>query len=263
MKATATRPSDTPSPRADEAFTCCETPLPWPTRAEDRTCPECGTVWEHDGIDLGAGARIKPVPAAYEAQLAERAAEMLPDLTLAERLELLGAMSPEDMSTCLASIATMYPQAFDFSIVRDRALAGRLTTVLVASEDEDDEDQPHCRACGAGVGIFMGHGDGWHHFSGAGTPEAGREGRTRERIPARDRRRDRDPRHPRVREGRARRPGVGSVSGSGCRSNWSSSMKAHYAAGTTSPPISAARTAVCTESQKTGCPGAPYGRCAT
>jgi hypothetical protein len=45
---------------ADETFTCCETPLPWPTRAEDRTCPECGTVWEHDGVDLGAGARIKP-----------------------------------------------------------------------------------------------------------------------------------------------------------------------------------------------------------
>jgi hypothetical protein len=40
-------------------FTCCETPLPWPVRAEDRTCPECGTVWEHDGVDLGAGARIK------------------------------------------------------------------------------------------------------------------------------------------------------------------------------------------------------------
>jgi hypothetical protein len=46
--------------RAGDTFTCCETPLPWPTRTEDRTCPECGTVWEHDGVSLGAGARIKP-----------------------------------------------------------------------------------------------------------------------------------------------------------------------------------------------------------
>lgn len=48
-----------PAP-AGETFTCCETPLPWPARTEDRTCPECGTVWEHDGVDIGAGARIKP-----------------------------------------------------------------------------------------------------------------------------------------------------------------------------------------------------------
>ena len=67
MKVTAIRPPDTPSPRAGETFTCCETPLAWPTRTEDRTCPECGTVWEHDGVDLGAGARIKPVPAPQEA----------------------------------------------------------------------------------------------------------------------------------------------------------------------------------------------------
>jgi hypothetical protein len=53
----------TASPADTGTFICCETPLPWPSRTEDRTCPECGTVWEHDGVDLGAGARIKP-PAA-------------------------------------------------------------------------------------------------------------------------------------------------------------------------------------------------------
>lgn len=53
----------TASPARAGTFTCCETPLPSPSRTEDRTCPECGTVWEHDGVDLGAGARIKP-PAA-------------------------------------------------------------------------------------------------------------------------------------------------------------------------------------------------------
>jgi hypothetical protein len=62
-------PSAARSPRVGETFTCCETPLPWPTRTEDRPCPECGTVWEHDGVDLGAGARIKP-GVATEAGLA-------------------------------------------------------------------------------------------------------------------------------------------------------------------------------------------------
>lgn len=58
-------PSTTTSePYGDgEAFPCdCGRPIPWPTRAEDRGCPDCGTVWEHDGIDLGAGARIKSSP---------------------------------------------------------------------------------------------------------------------------------------------------------------------------------------------------------
>jgi hypothetical protein len=62
-------PSAARSPRVGETFTCCETPLPWPTRTEDHTWPECGTVWEHDGVDLGAGARIKP-GVATEAGLA-------------------------------------------------------------------------------------------------------------------------------------------------------------------------------------------------
>jgi len=62
---------------AGGTFTCCETPMPWPTGSQDRVCPECGTVWEHDGIDLGAGARIKPEAAQPDetlgAQLAGRA----------------------------------------------------------------------------------------------------------------------------------------------------------------------------------------------
>ena len=65
MKVTATRPPETPALGVGETFTCCETPIPWPARTEDRTCPECGTVWEHDGVDLGAGARIKPEPAPH------------------------------------------------------------------------------------------------------------------------------------------------------------------------------------------------------
>ena len=29
--------------------------------------------------------------------------------------------------------------------------------------------EPYCAGCGAWVGIFRGHGDGWHHFRGSGT----------------------------------------------------------------------------------------------
>jgi hypothetical protein len=47
-----------------DTFTCCETALPWPTKTEDRTCPECKTVWEREPADLGAGARIKHSPYA-------------------------------------------------------------------------------------------------------------------------------------------------------------------------------------------------------
>ena len=40
-------------------FTCCNTAIPWPTGTEDRTCPDCGTVWEREPVDLGAGVWIK------------------------------------------------------------------------------------------------------------------------------------------------------------------------------------------------------------
>ena len=104
----------------------------------------------------------------HEDQLAGRIGELLPDLCPAERPELLGVMDPDDMSTMLAWIATVYPLVFDFAIVRDRALAGRLVTRL--AEDEDDVE-PYCRGCGASIGIFYGHGDAWLHFTGEGTPD--------------------------------------------------------------------------------------------
>ena len=46
----------------DSTFTCCMTAMPWPMKAEDRTCPECGTVWKREPVDIGAGARIKACP---------------------------------------------------------------------------------------------------------------------------------------------------------------------------------------------------------
>ena len=108
--------------------------------------------------------------ATYEAQLAGRVGELLPGLHPEERLDLLGAMDRNDLNTSLAWIAALYPQVFDFAIVRDRTLASRLTARLAGDQDEDEEKaEPSCRTCGAAVGIFLGHGEGWHHFRGQGT----------------------------------------------------------------------------------------------
>ena len=109
----------------------------------------------------------------YAGQLAERVDELLPDLNTDERLELLGAMDPDDMSRSLAWIAAMYPQVFDFALVRDRGLAERLTTLLAEDEDDGlDDEEPYCGTCGATVGIFIGHGDAWRHYRGEGTPDS-------------------------------------------------------------------------------------------
>lgn len=113
------------------------------------------------------GSGQPPAAATYEGQLAVRVGELLPDLNADERLELLDAMDPGDMSTTLAWIAAAYPQVFDFALVRDRGLVERLNARL--DDDQADDDEPYCGTCGARVGIFLGHGDAWHHYRGEGT----------------------------------------------------------------------------------------------
>jgi hypothetical protein len=56
---------------ASETFKCCSIPMPWPTEADDRTCPECGLVYERGPVDIGAGARIKHHPDLTDDQDAE------------------------------------------------------------------------------------------------------------------------------------------------------------------------------------------------
>src|ERR1700733_14390618 len=67
-----------------------------------------------------------PAAGAYERQLAERSAELLPGVGLEERLELLGVMEADDLRTSLAWLASHEPRLFDFALVRDRALVERL-----------------------------------------------------------------------------------------------------------------------------------------
>lgn len=106
---------------------------------------------------------------AYQGQLAARAAELLPGIGLEERLALLAAMDPDEMSASLAWLASLYPQVFDCSLVRDTRLVERLVERLDAAEVDEDDPQPYCSACGATVGIFIGHGDAWLHYTGEGT----------------------------------------------------------------------------------------------
>ena len=108
-----------------------------------------------------------PPATTYDQQLAERAAELLPGIGTAERLELLGAMDPDDMRTSLAWLASHAPQIFDAALVRDRAMVERLNARL--DEGQDDDDEPYCATCEASIGVFYAHGDAWLHYRGEGT----------------------------------------------------------------------------------------------
>jgi hypothetical protein len=120
------------------------------------------------------GAGI-PSADSYEGQLAQRAAELLPDIGTAERLELLGVMDPDDVRTSLAFIVSQYPQIFDFALVRDRKLVERLQERVDELEVDDDGLEPYCSTCGASISIFIGHGDERHHYRGNGTAESPNE----------------------------------------------------------------------------------------
>jgi hypothetical protein len=107
-------------------------------------------------------------PPTYSEQLAALAAELLGDVDLDARLELLGVMDPDDMRASLAWLVAYAPRTFDFALVRDRKLVERLQERLDEAE-VDDDPEPYCSACGANAGIFIGHGDAWLHYTGEGT----------------------------------------------------------------------------------------------
>ena len=82
-----------------------------------------------------------------------------------------------DYQAALASAPLTSPPGREW-MLRLASVLGDLLDVLGPDDDEDqcdedrdDEDdfEPYCSACGATVGIFIGHGDAWLHYTGEGT----------------------------------------------------------------------------------------------
>lgn len=108
---------------------------------------------------------MKVQPPTYDAQLAERAAELLPGIGATERLELLGVMDPDDLRAALAFIMSRHPQVFDHALVRDRRLVERLGDRLAQAGRADEDLAPYCALCGAPIGVFLGQQDkGYQHY---------------------------------------------------------------------------------------------------
>jgi hypothetical protein len=79
----------------------------------------------------------------YTAQLAARAAKLLPGISTVDRLYLLGVMDEDDMRASLAWLAAAHPEIFDHSLVRDRALTSRLLERLDEAEADEDCLEPY------------------------------------------------------------------------------------------------------------------------
>ena len=70
-----------------------------------------------------------------------------------------------DVASTLSAFAAAFSAA--------QAVIGDLAALVRRLDDDDDEDIDYrCATCKATIGIFIGHGDGWHHYRGAGTADS-------------------------------------------------------------------------------------------
>jgi len=104
----------------------------------------------------------------------------LADKTLGDVAELAARRTAAaavlgDYKAALASAPITSPPGREW-MLRLASVLGDLLDVLGPDDDEDqgDEDgeddfEPYCSTCGASVGIFIGHGDAWLHYTGEGT----------------------------------------------------------------------------------------------
>ena len=72
-----------------------------------------------------------------------------------------------DYKAELASAALGSPPGREW-MLRLASVLEDLLAVLGGPDDEDDFE-PYCAGCGASIGIFIGHGDAWLHYTGEGT----------------------------------------------------------------------------------------------
>ena len=75
--------------------------------------------------------------------------------------EITTAIGPADDVSYSALIGRAFKQS--------QNLLGQLADLAERLTDDDDDPEPYCSTCGATIGIFQGHGDNWHHFTGNGT----------------------------------------------------------------------------------------------
>jgi len=83
-----------------------------------------------------------------------------------------------DYRATLATAPVTAPPGREWMFRLADALGSVLDALGETTDDEhdhdqaDDEDKPYCYTCGSPVGIFHGHGDGWHHWRGKGTADS-------------------------------------------------------------------------------------------
>jgi hypothetical protein len=74
-----------------------------------------------------------------------------------------------DYKAALASAPLGQPPGRDWMLKLASALGSVLDALDDGQADGLDDEEPYCYTCGSPVGIFHGHGDGWHHWRGQGT----------------------------------------------------------------------------------------------
>jgi hypothetical protein len=78
-----------------------------------------------------------------------------------------------DYRATLATAPVSTPPGREWMFKLAEALADVLDDDQADEADQaDDEDEPYCYTCGSPIGIFLGHGDGWHHWRGQGTADS-------------------------------------------------------------------------------------------
>ena len=135
---------------------------------------------------------IIPQPAKHEDQLAERVGELLPDphapadTTLgavaelnARRTAAAAAVADFHAATVGFQHGARQPDYASWALRLEQHLRYVLAALDSMDDEEDQADEPEddhwrdydyaCSTCGALIGIFLGHGDGWHHYRGEGT----------------------------------------------------------------------------------------------
>ncbi len=79
-----------------------------------------------------------------------------------ERLERLGACTPEQITAGLIWLSGYDPGTFDAVLEAIETRSG--------DPDANDEPAPYCALCGASIGIFLRFGLDWRHYREAAPP---------------------------------------------------------------------------------------------